>query len=510
MSGRKTITVDTADYNRLRQQAARATTLTEANNALNRINQALTNSVNQANNRINTLTNNINSLNNQISSVRANASKEVNALRTQLQNTVRESNRQLTQMAEANRREMERLQGNFQSALEQTRRETASSIAENNRRIEATIADNNRRIEATIAENNRQTNRRIDAVAAQTAAIGDIVNSAQHDLGLLRDMAVEFTNTARMLLDDARKYRCELLLPGELARVQQQLNAALEQQKLPEVNAPVAQLTSRQAYESALEFHERIIQAEQAWILRHRAAKESIAQAQGRIEASRTVTHEDTKLPVDVNHWSEGDLDELSADANELMGMLDEETDRLTLRDLDQIRVTGQWLEHETVETTAFALGAIEASQDRVCAAQDIADMLSDSNSMIVVDHGYQGDDMRGAHRIHLRNNVTGLSLVITQSRSQGANGKPGECFEVDVADPGSGTINDVHQITGEILSGLRDAGYPVQSIQEVPGCSDINSGRKETANLTQWRTETATRVKPRHTTRPAKRVQTN
>ena len=506
MSGRKTITMDTTDYNRLRNQAARATTLTEANNALNRMNQSLTNSMNQANNRINALNNNINSLNSQLRNVQNSSSKEINALRTQLQNTVRESNRQLTQMAENNRQEMIRLQGNFQNALEQTRRENANAIAANNRRIEATIAENNRRIDATIAENNRQTNRRIDAVQANVDNINNIIHSAQNDLNLLRDMAVEFTNTAQMLLNDSRKYRCDLLLPGELKEVERMLADALKQQQLPLVNAPVAQHAAEQAYESALAFHERIIQAEQEWLLRHRAAKESVAHAQGRIEASRSVIHEETKVPVDVDHWSEGDLSELSGTANELMDVLDEETDQLTLRDLDQIRVTGQWLEHETVETTAFALGAIESSQDRVDAAQDIADMLNDSNGMQVIDHGYQGDDMRGAHRIHLRNNVTGLSLVITQSRNQAANGHPGECFEIEVSDPGTSSANDVHQITGEILDGLRNAGYPVNSIQEVPGYSDIDSGRKEIENLERWRKERVNRTKPQHTTRPGHR----
>ena len=506
MSGRKTITIDTADYNRLRAQAARATTLTEANNALNRINQSLTNSMNQANSRINTLNSNINSLNSQLHNAQVSSSKEINALRTQLQNTVRESNRQLTQMAENNRQEMIRLQGNFQNALDQTRRESANAIEANNRRIEATIAENNRRIDTTIAENNRQTNRRIDAVQANVDNINNIIRGAQNDLNLLRDMAVEFTNTAQMLLNDSRKYRCDLLLPGELKEVERMLADALKQQLLPLVNAPVAQHAAEQAYESALAFHERIIQAEQEWLLRHRAAKESVAHAQGRIEASRSVIHEETKVPVDVDHWSEGDLSELSGTANELMDVLDEETDQLTLRDLDQIRVTGQWLEHETVETTAFALGAIESSQDRVDAAQDIADMLNDSNGMQVIDHGYQGDDMRGAHRIHLRNNVTGLSLVITQSRNQAANGRPGECFEIEVSDPGTSSANDVHQITGEILDGLRNAGYPVNSIQEVPGYSDIDSGRKEIENLERWRKERVNRTKPQHTTRPGHR----
>ena len=132
--------------------------------------------------------------------------------------------------------------------------------------------------------------------------------------------------------------------------------------------------------------------------------------------------------------------------------------------------------------------------------------MLSDSNGMQVIDHGYQGDDMRGAHRIHLRNNVTGLSLVITQSRNQAANSRPGECFEIEVSDPGTSSANDVHQITGEILHNLEDAGYPVRGIQEVPGYSDIHSGSKEIENLERWRMERVTRTKPRHTTRPGQR----
>lgn len=503
MSGRKTITVDSVDYNRLRQQAARATTLTQANNALNQMNQALTNSMNQANSRINALNRNINNLNAQLSGVKESSSKEINALRTQLQNTVRESNLQLTQMAENNRQALNLLQGNFQSALDQTRQETADTIAANNRRIENTIAENNRRIDAAIAENNQQTNRRIDAVATNVNNISNIITAAQSDLQQLLDMAVEFTDTARLLLDDAQKYRCDLLLPGEFQRAQRQLNDALEQQKRPLVNAPVAQHTAEQAYESALAFHERIIQAEQEWLLRHRAAKESVAQALGRIEASRSVVHEDTQIHVDVNYWSEGDLSDLSNNAGELMSVLDEDADRLTLQDLEQIQAMGIWLEHETVETTAFALGAIESSQDRACAAQDLSDILGDTNSMYVVDHGYQGNDKRGAHRIHLRNNVTGLSLVITQGRSQG---QTGECFEVEVSDPGTCSTDDVHAIVGEIVNGLRCAGYPVQDSQEVPGFSDISSGSKETEDLNRWRRENVTRVKPQHTVRPGQR----
>lgn len=502
MSGRKTITVDSADYNRLRQQAARATTLTQANNALNQMNQALTNSMNQANSRINTLNSNINSLNTQLRNVQDHASKEVMALRTQLQNTIRDSNARLAEVAENNRREMNRVQENFSNALDQTRRDTAAAIAANNRHIENVIDENNRRITAAID----QSNRRIDAVSARVDDINEIITSCQNDLNRMREIAAEFTNTARMLLDDARKYRCELLLPGELKEVEDALRDALNEQAGPAINAPVAQRASRQAYESALNFHERIIQAEQEWILRHRAAQESVAQAVGRIEASRSVTQEDTQFPVDVDHWSEGDLSELADDAEDLLAMLDEETDRLTLRDLDQIRVTGQWLEHETVETTAFALGAIEASQDRVCAAQEIADILGDTNGMYTVDHGYQGNDMRGAHRIHLCNSVTGLNLVITQSRSQGANSQPGECFEVEVTDPGTSSADDVHTIVNEILCGLQDAGYPVHTVQEVPGFSSIHSGRKECEDLQRWRTETETRTRPQHTTRPGQK----
>lgn len=495
MSGRKTIQVDSNDYNRLRQQAARATTLAQANNALNAINTSLTNSVNQANNRINALNNNINNLNAQLNSVKAGASQEVQALRSQLHHTVQESNRQLTQMAERNRQELTSLQNNFETALERTRRDTANAIAANNRRIETVIA-----------HNNQQTNRRIDAVSENISNINSIIASSQGNLNLLLDMAVEFTDTAQMLLDDAQKYPCELLLPGELKPLQQSLAVAIANQKSPLVNAPVARYAAQQAYEAALEFHERVIQAEQEWILRHRAAKESIAQAQARIESSRTVMQECTKLPVNVDCWSEGDLNELSVEAQAMMDALDDPSANLTLQNLVQIQRTGQWLEHETIETVAFALGAIEASQERTCMADDISRCLCETHGMEVVDHGYQGNDYRNAHRTHLRNNVTGLGLVITQRRTQDADGRLGVQLEIEVTNPGNCTPETVHAISASILQELKDSGCPVGTMSVAEGCDDICSGRQELEDFARWRTTTENRFKPQHPPLPGQR----
>lgn len=500
MSGRKTVTIDSYELDRLRQQAARATTLTQANAALERINRTLTGSVNQANSRINTLTNNINNLNSNLSAVKAGATKEVNALRTELQNTVRDSNRRLAQLNTEHQQQLNALESNFQAALNATRSEMADAMNANNRRIEEAMNENNRIISNQID----QTNSRIDAVSDHMNDIASAVAGAAGDLNALHDMAEEFAEMARLLIADSRNYRCELLLPGQLKPVETQLNTARTQIDLPLVNAPAAQLAARQAYLDALDFHERIIQAEQEWILRHQAAYQAVSQAQARIEASRQVTHEATKMPIDVDQWSDGDLSELADNAAALLRHLEQDANNDSITDLNQIQASGRWLEAETVETAAFALGAAEASQFRVNIAQAIANTLRATNGLRIVGHGYQGDDLRSAHRVHLRNPMTGLSLVVTQTPRKDDAGNLCNTLEVEITDPGTCNLETAHNVAGDICHALRNAGFRIGELTTVPGCEDITSGRPENANLQQWRAETATTVKPQHRPKPA------
>ena len=499
MSGRKTVTIDSYDLDRLRRMASQATTLSQANAALNRINQNLTDSVNNANRRINTLNSQISNLSNNLSSAQASANKEVNALRRQLQAAVRDSNQRLTQLNQEHQQQLQTLETNFQTALDQTRTDVADAMSENNRRIEEAMNENNR----IISDQINHANDRINAIDAHLNSISNTVTRAANDLNTLHQMAEEFAGMAQVLISDSENYRCELLLPGQLGPVKDQLATALYQITLSPAAAPAAQLAAYNAYLDALAFHERIIQAEQEWILRHQAAQQAVAQAQARIEASRQVVHEPTKVPIDVDYWTNGDLSNMASEANDLMRHLEEGADNDSVTDLDEICATGQWLATEVLDTTAFALGAAENSQFRVNIAQALSNTLRTSQVMRIVDHGYQGNDMRSSHRVRLRNAHTGLELVITQTPQKKPNGDLENTLEVEITEPGSCNADIAHEIAGDICQALQRSGSNVGSLDTVPGCSDIHSGRRESADLAHWRTETAAVIKPQHKPRP-------
>lgn len=508
MSGRKesTVTINQSRYNQLLNDANRATNLANSNRALNELNRTLTNSLNQSNARINTLTTNLNQLNTNLNNVRQAASKEASELRAQLQATIRESNDRLNRMAEANRQQITNLQNNFNAALDQTRRDTAATIAANNRRIENIIDQNNQRIQSQI----QQTNTRIDTVNNRVTAINNVLNNFQSDLSSMRDHATEFINAAQTLLNDCRNYRCELLLPGQLAEVTEQLNTAIQNMELPLANAPVARNEARRAYLDALNFHEQIIQAEQEWTLRHRAAMESVALSQARIEASRTIIHQDTQIPIDVDFWSNGDLSEMSEHAEALMASLNNGQNTLTVADLDHIRQTANWIECETSNSATFALFAAETSQERACTAQDVCNILQDATGMELQDHAYAADDMRAAHRFHMKNPHTGLSLVITQKPAVKTEDGLKCPIEFEITDPGSNNQNSVAELFRTLNQRMRDYGYDMGDLTEIVGYEDIHSGRKETANIRQWATTPTPIATPAHTKPPVRRTNTS
>lgn len=492
MSGRKTtiVTVDSRELDRLRTQAAHATTLAASNRAMNALNASLTNSLNNANNRINTLNSNLNSLNNRIAANDRAAKQETLELRQQLQAAVKESNDRLAAQSAAHQRDMETLRTGFHNDLNRLRTDVADAMDENNRRIEQVMDTNNQIINSRL----RAANSRIDAINAALAKAGA-------DQALLLEMAQEFLDAANALNADSQTYRCELLLPGQLKDVLQAAADAETQCKIPG-NASAAQLDARDAYREALAFHERIVEAEQVWNQIYQGAQLSVAQAQARIENSREVTHEATGVRLDVNHWSDGDLQALETDANALNNQL-QQASQFTLQDLENIRSAGEQIENETVETVAFTLGAAESSQWRTSVAAILGRSLRNNNGLRLDGRGYQGGDSRAAYRMRLINN-SGFEMVITQTPVTGPNGEVNNQLEMDIINPGTYNDATARTLAADIQNVLTTNGFNVGSLNTVPGCDDLGSGRKETAKIPEWRTEQATT-----TVRPVRRHRT-
>lgn len=511
MSGVKTVNVDAQEYRRLREQAARASTLQAANAALNRLNESLSNSVNRASSQISGMQTNINNLNARIASNAAAASKETQALRTQLQNEVKNRNTALAQQAQQYQRQLDTarqdfrdtvstMRQEFNSSLEQTREEMATAMEVNNQRLENVISRNNARIRSEI--NDLRTT--VQDMDAHIAAIDATLAASHADAEALRAQAEEFMRVAQQLNEDSQTYRCEILLPGQFSQVRQALTQAQSDIKIPG-NEAVARNNARIAYQSALEFHDRIIRAEQEWILHRQAAQQSVAAAQAQIESSREVTVGQRKTPIDADYWSCGDLTRLEGEAGRLEAQLNSQDN--SLEDLDQIRSAGETISDEALDAAAFAMAASINSQNRITMNANLGRQLKERAGLSLVSQSYQGGDQRAAHRMHLRNNVTGFEMIITQTPIVSADGTMSIDVDSHITCFGTNNAQIADQIARtalQIVVGDRANG----PITTAPGYATQVSDQVSAADMPAWRTETNPDV-ARPVAHPSKKPQT-
>ena len=519
MSGRKTTytTISDDELRRIREQAARATSLQESNRLLNQLSASNEAALAEYRTRIRTLNSNIESMNRRIAEQGAAASREAQALRTQLQHTVRESNARIQEEARKNEqhiremhqgfsRELSTTKREFSEALDQTRSDMAEALDANNRRIESAMRQNNQRMESEMRGLETRLNGEMQQIRSQLDSIEDTVSSTAHNQTVLLDMAREYEGAVDMIIADIQSnYRVELLCPGRLKPVLQALQSCQSEirdaERMPQ-NAATARREARQALEEAFHLRQDVIQAEQEWNLHFEAARQMLGAASAQLEASREIDLPDeTDISVDVDTWTAGDLTAIAERLDSLNGQLDN-SDELTISDLDGVQSAGMQISREIDDTSMFAVEAFYASQDRADIAQDIANQLTEMG-LTIVDYSYQGNDQRAAHRLHLRNNVTEFEIVITQTPVIQPDGTIANRLESDTINYGSLNEERGDEIAREVLSSMGAIGLQQTDVSTVPGFENSPSDRTECVNIQQWRTEQAAEVvRPDHIAR--------
>jgi hypothetical protein len=519
MSGRKTTytTISDDELRRIREQAARATSLQESNRLLNQLSAKNDAALAEYRSRIRTLDRNIDSMNRRITEQGEAASREAQELRTRLQQAVRDSNARIQEEARRTDQNLREMHQNFSRALSSTRREfsealdqTRSDVAEamdaNNRRIENAMRQNNQRLEGEMRNLETRINGEMQEMRSQLDSIEATVSSTAHNQTVLLDMAREYERAADAIIADIQdNYRAELLCPGRLNPVLDSMQSCRSEirdaEKMPE-NAATARRDARQALEEAFHLRQDVIRAEQEWNLHFESARQMLGAASVQLEASRELELPDeTDVFVDVDAWTAGDLTAIE----ERLGTLNDQLDNsgeLTVSDLDGIQSAGVQISREIDDTSMFAAEAYYASQDRADIAQDITDLLA-GMGLVLVDHSYQGNDQRSAHRLHLRNNITEFEIVITQTPVVQADGTIANRLESDIIN--YGTLNEGRgdEIARDVLSSMRGIGLQQTEVSTVAGYENAPSDRTECVNIQEWRTERATEVaRPDHNAR--------
>ena len=113
---------------------------------------------------------------------------------------------------------------------------------------------------------------------------------------------------------------------------------------------------------------------------------------------------------------------------------------------------------------------------------------LAETLGLSVESDGYQGGDMRCAHRVHLVNGYTGFEMVITQTPQSDENTVLGNCLETDILSYGTNNKELGNRIAAEALRDI--LGVRQEDVRTVEGFEERCSDRRQCTDMNAWKRE--------------------
>lgn len=486
MSGIKETTrvITDREYRRLCDQAARATTLTSANAALRRMDEANRAERKRDQQRLNQMSTAMNRLSTQLRQERADATKRENEFRRQLADTVAQADQRVQAEAAARKQDMERMDARFSAEMAAAQEQLQGEIRSNSARLQAAIEANDQAIRAHVDDMAGRLQSRIDTVHSEVSGLQGRMDAIDNGNAALLEQARGYYDAANQVLADTRaNYRAELLVgadrlaqvQGALGKADAQLQTAAGADGKPgnPMNASVARLTASEAFEEAVRYRQEVLQAEQEWNQRYQAATQAVNAAQAQLEASRSVELRGSSF--DVDHWTDGELSGIAGRLHQLSGEL-QHAENASLEDLESYRENAVRRAEEIDAAAAFAVAAVEASQDRFTLTQQMAQELFDKFGLVFVQSdgryagSYEGSDQRAAYRLHMKN-PAGLEIVITQTPVAQQGGAIATRITSDILNYGDRSVAEADETVRTILStlGLAD-GQAAGAVETRPG----------------------------------------
>ena len=500
MSGVKerTIVITESELNNLRRRAAQATDLAVKVNLLHELQVKSEKFREQQEQRINNLNTQIANMGNSVAAAKAAASEEVAALRVSLQSNIKATNVILQDFMNTHQHDMQNMSDKFSEEIKQIEISAANMIHANNQRIQQVMNDNNDKIYADMNTIRSKLTADIEDVRDQVSKLGAVVAKDKADLDVLLEMAREYFDQASALIAELKdNFRVELLCPGRLDALQKKWDKASKEIKLAEdihASAPTARDHSCKLMDETLELYQDVVMAEKEWIMCYQEAQQAVFAAKAQLDASREMDFSDENgtCVVDVEYWSNGELSEIERRLKELRALLDK-PENISTESLRDAKDAGLQISEDIDRTATFAGIAICASQDRADVAQDIANSMKDKLGLGIVDFGYAGNDMRSEHRVYLKNDTTGVELVVSQSPIAKENGSIENHLESDIISFGALSTKQEDVLEKEIyavLCNVTQLGFDEKPVQTVEGYELRASDRKSRTKITEFKSE--------------------
>lgn len=365
MSGRKQVTVDSADYRRLQmaegQLRSMQQNLPEVLNRLMRDNEA--------------------------------------ELRQRLEPLERRQ-REYQQTTQRMRDEVRQVESHMAQRLEEQQRTLRQHIAETARRMHDEVEHLRHETRDLLAQQADQLTQLIDQERqtreTQIRAIHQRLDAEQHHKDTLARSWIETAQILHDFIDS--HYAHQQFAPDQLARLARMIAQA--ESNLAQGVAEAAVTMAQQAYGSLSDLRlelERLEREWQVWRVRSlEAAREILALAQrNRTCPALDLQGNQLDIMIEVDYWTAGQLSTLEAELDQVIAQIADATTPLTTSALRQIAEATLPALHERLEQTiAQARDAVISSQLRTNIADAVVQTFEEQGFQLQ-DDTYEGEDQR-------------------------------------------------------------------------------------------------------------------
>ncbi len=391
MSGRKQITVDSADYRRLQmaegQLRSMQQNLPEVLNRLMRDNEAeLRRRLEPLEQRQREYQQTTQRMRDEVRQVESHMAQRLEEQQRRLRQHIAETAQRLQREVETARQETERMVSDEREARIRHVQTVADQVRHETRDLLAQQADQL----TQLIDQERQTRE------TQIHAIHQRLEAEQHHKDTLARSWIE---TARILHDfiDSH-YAHQRFAPDQLARLARMIAQA--ESNLAQGVAEAAVTMAQRAYGSLSDLRlelERLEREWQVWQVRSlEAAREILALAQrNRTCPALDLQGNQLDIMIEVDYWTAGQLSMLEAELDQVIAQIADATTPLTTSELRQIAEATLPALHERLEQTiAQARDAVISSQLRTNIADAVVQTFEEQGFQLQ-DDTYEGEDQR-------------------------------------------------------------------------------------------------------------------
>lgn len=349
--------------------------------------------------------------------------------------------------------ENERIKREFQGELDIVKKEQVKQ----NEQVQARIDDIAQRSDQQAKILKDEINQERKARREADAQIQQQIDVIKADQERSRVLAAECINDSKVIADFIRgHYQHEKFLPGELERIEQQLNSAI---RILNQNIPDAALaTAVMSVNDLSSLRIRLEEMEAEWNQLRSQVIEIAKALLDAINQSKSVPQIEDKTSEisESDYWARGKLAELEAKIQSILSEVERDGTNLTTPQLKELT--------EALPREQDSLEAInQAVQESVLRSQMRVNILDAAMARLIEENGfapdgatYVGEDPREGVVGHV-GNLAGDKVVITIESKE-----DGECVIVDSIETTPRSRQEhISQMEG-ISNSLRRAGYDV------------------------------------------------